>query len=151
VAGCVVRFERTFTKEFGRLDEDTQVELISHAEVLERVGPGLGRQLVDTLRGSAYANMKELRFNTAGGVWRVAFAFDPDGRAVLLVAGNKINLWGDDEADFYERLIFVADSRFKAYLKRVDASKKKAAAEAAAQAAEKGERPKPTSGRRRMR
>jgi Phage derived protein Gp49-like (DUF891) len=33
--------------------------------------------------------MKELRFDAASGVWRVAFAFDPARRAVLLVAGDK--------------------------------------------------------------
>jgi hypothetical protein len=33
--------------------------------------------------------MKELRFDAADGVWRVAFAFDPKRKAVLLVAGNK--------------------------------------------------------------
>jgi hypothetical protein len=29
---------------------------------------------VDTLKGSRYGNMKELRFDVAEGVWRVAFA-----------------------------------------------------------------------------
>jgi hypothetical protein len=33
--------------------------------------------------------MKELRFAAAGGVWRVAFAFDPKRKAILLVAGDK--------------------------------------------------------------
>jgi hypothetical protein len=33
--------------------------------------------------------MKEIRFDAAGGVWRVAFAFDPKRRAILLVAGGK--------------------------------------------------------------
>jgi hypothetical protein len=36
-----------------------------------------------------HANMKELRFKVAHGVWRVAFAFDPERQAILLVAGNK--------------------------------------------------------------
>ncbi len=33
--------------------------------------------------------MKELRFDAAGGVWPVAFAFDPKRNAVLLIAGDK--------------------------------------------------------------
>lgn len=33
--------------------------------------------------------MKELRFKVAGGVWRVAFAFDPKCKGILLVAGDK--------------------------------------------------------------
>ncbi|MFN7933070.1 MAG: type II toxin-antitoxin system RelE/ParE family toxin [Bryobacteraceae bacterium] len=44
---------------------------------------------MDTLKDSDCANMKELRFNAAGGVWRVAFAFDPQRAAILLIAGDK--------------------------------------------------------------
>jgi hypothetical protein len=33
--------------------------------------------------------MKELRFSAADGEWRVAFAFDPRRRAILLAAGDK--------------------------------------------------------------
>jgi hypothetical protein len=33
--------------------------------------------------------MKELRFDADNGVWRVAFAFDPNREAILLVAGDK--------------------------------------------------------------
>jgi hypothetical protein len=125
-----VRFERNFEKELKQLDEDVRVELLAHAQVLEHRGPSLGRPLVDTLKGSAYQNMKELRFNVARGVWRVAFAFDPDSKGLLLVAGNKVGLWGKDEEAFYRRLIEVADTRFKAYLDRVEEAKKRAAARA---------------------
>jgi len=83
------------------MNEDVQAELLAHATMLEEKGPSLGRPFVDTLKGSAYTNMKELRFSTAEGVWRVAFAFDKQSRAVLLVAGDKINLWGKDENKFY--------------------------------------------------
>lgn len=51
--------------------------------------PAAGRPRVDTLKGSIYPNMTELRFDADAGVWRVAFAFDPRRRAVLLVAGDK--------------------------------------------------------------
>lgn len=42
-----------------------------------------------TLKGSRFANMKELRFDTGGGVWRFDFAFDPARKAILLVAADK--------------------------------------------------------------
>jgi hypothetical protein len=29
--------------------------------------------------------MKELRFKAADGVWRIAFAFDPEQKAILLI------------------------------------------------------------------
>jgi hypothetical protein len=33
--------------------------------------------------------MKELRFDAEGGVWRFAFAFDPNREAIILVGGDK--------------------------------------------------------------
>ena len=57
--------------------------------------------------------MKELRFKADGGVWRVAFAFDPRRNVVLLVAGDKS---GTSEKRFYKRLIEKADKRYKEHL-----------------------------------
>lgn len=51
----------------------------------------------------------------SGGVWRVAFAFDPRRHAVLLVAGDKS---GGSEKRFYARLISKADQRFDSHLQR---------------------------------
>lgn len=68
---------------------------------------------VDILNGSRHANMKELRFKANDGVWRVAFAFDPDRKAVLLVSGDKS---GGGEKRFYKALIKRADARFDRYL-----------------------------------
>ena len=84
--------------------------------LLERFGPQLGRPHVDTLNGSRHSNMKELRLSTADGVWRVAFAFDPERRAVLLVAGEKS---GGSQRRFYRALIRKADERFDRHLARL--------------------------------
>ncbi len=48
-----------------------------------------GRPRVDTLKGARHANLKELRFEASDGVWRVALAFDPRRRGILLAAGDK--------------------------------------------------------------
>jgi hypothetical protein len=58
--------------------------------------------------------MKGLRFDAADGVWRVAFAFGPNRRAILLVCGDKS---GGSERRFYRRLIEKADARFDAHLR----------------------------------
>src|SRR5438093_941503 len=84
--------------------------------LLQQLGPQLRRPHADTLEGSRHANMKELRFDAAGGVWRIAFAFDPERKAVLLVAGDKS---GGSQKAFYRELIRKADRRFDAHLKRV--------------------------------
>jgi hypothetical protein len=60
--------------------------------------------------------MKELRFSATGGEWRVAFAFDPRRKAILLVAGDKS---GGGEKRFYRELIRRADDRFDAHLTRL--------------------------------
>jgi len=60
--------------------------------------------------------MKELRFRAADGVWRVAFAFDPNRKAILLVAGDKS---GVSEKRFYRQLIGTADRRLDAHVARI--------------------------------
>ena len=57
--------------------------------------------------------MKEIRFDWAGGVWRVAFAFDQERAAILLVSGNKSSV---DQRRFYKKLIATADKRFNGHL-----------------------------------
>lgn len=96
-----------FEPEFDRLSEEVQDEILAHATLLEQFGPLLGRPRVDTLNGSRHPNMKELRFDAADRVWRVAFAFDPKRRAVLLVAGDKS---GGSAKHFYAELIRKADA-----------------------------------------
>lgn len=108
-----VRFHDDFEDEFEELSQIVQDELLARAKLLGEFGPTLGRPHVDTLNGSAYANMKEFRFSAAGGVWRVAFAFDPKREAILLVAGDKS---GGSENRFYRRLIGKADDRYARHL-----------------------------------
>lgn len=84
-----VLLHEEFAVEVKAMDVSVRREILAHAALLQAFGPQLGRPRVDTLKGSRYANMKELRFNAADGVWRVAFAFDPKRRAVLLAAGDK--------------------------------------------------------------
>jgi hypothetical protein len=113
-----VRFEDEFEREFVALDVAVQDELLAGARLLRQYGPRLGRPHVDTLKGAKHANLKELRFDVAGGVWRVAFAFDPNRHAILLVAGDKSGV-GQDR--FYGRLIALADRRYAAHLQRLKA------------------------------
>ncbi len=117
-----VLFYEEFEPEFDALPEDVQDELLTHAKLLEQLGPQLGRPRADTLNGSRHANMKELRFDAADGVWRVAFAFDPHRKAILLVCGDKS---GGSEKRFYRQLIEKADARFDAHLARIKREKEK--------------------------
>jgi hypothetical protein len=111
-----VTFSPEFESEFDNLAVAVQDELLAQAMVIETFGPTAKRPRVDTLRGSRFANMKELRFDADNGVWRVAFAFDRQRKAVLLVGGDKS---GGSEKRFYKRLISIADQRFQAHLNRI--------------------------------
>ena len=117
-----VEFDPAFEAEFDELSQEVQDELLAQAKLLEQFGPELGRPRVDTLNGSAHANMKELRFEVAGGVWRAAFAFDPQRTAILLVAGNKA---GTGSRRFYRQFVRKADARFDAHLARLAQRKRK--------------------------
>lgn len=108
-----VDFHSQFVREFEALDEDVQDELFAHVDALKVLGPQMGRPRVDTLAGSRHANMKELRFDAADGVWRFAFAFDPRRKAIILCGGDKS---GGSQKRFYRQLIEKADGRFDAHL-----------------------------------
>ena len=116
-----VLFHDAFNAEFEALQEDLQDEFLAHAKLLATFGPDLGRPTVDTLKGSRHSNMKELRFSWNGQVWLVAFAFDPQRQAIVLVGGDK---GGADQRRFYKRLLAVADARYDDHVATLSQSNK---------------------------
>ena len=111
-----VEIDDEFEPEFDAFDEDVRIEIFARSRLLQQFGPQLGRPHVDTLKNSQHANMKELRFSVADGEWRLAFAFDPARKAILLVAGDKSGVSGKR---FYRTLIRKADERFDRHLARL--------------------------------
>ena len=105
-----------FDDWFTALDEDGQVEVLAKVNLLKLLGPQLGRPHADTLKGSMHANMKELRADTKDMVMRIAFAFDPNRAAILLVAGNKT---GVRQKRFYRQLITRADELYNTHLSTI--------------------------------
>jgi hypothetical protein len=111
-----IEFHDDFYAEFNSWSEVAQDAVLSTMVKLRLFGPSLGRPSVDTLKGSQFSNMKELRVDAEGGVWRIAFAFDPKRRAILLTGGNKTGISKDR---FYATLIRVADERYKKHLRAI--------------------------------
>lgn len=109
-----------FSVEAMLFSEEVREELAFKIRLLQEFGPQLSRPHVDTLNASKHANMKELRFDADNGVWRVAFAFDPERKAILLVAGDKS---GGSQTKFYKALIKRADKRFDEHLKETEQKK----------------------------
>ncbi len=111
-----VLFHDEFTAEFEQLPPEVQDELLAYVKLLQGVGYQLRRPHADTLKGSRHSNMKELRFKVNNGVWRVAYAFDPQRQAIILVAGDKT---GVSQKRFYKQLITKADQRFNDHLRQL--------------------------------
>lgn len=115
-----VRLHDAFGPEYAELSEAVQDEILALMALLKEYGPKLGRPHADTLNDSEYANMKELRFNADGGVWRVTYAFDPKREGILLAAGDKS---GVSEKRFYKQLILKSDARYGDHLTKLKESR----------------------------
>lgn len=109
-------YEVNFTDKFGLwwegLTVSQQEDIAARVELLEQLGPTLGRPVVDLVKGSAFHNMKELRCSSDGAL-RVLFAFDPRRQAILLIGGDK----SDDWNAWYDRSIPEADELYTQYLR----------------------------------
>lgn len=98
------------------LDDDSLAQVYAALQILTERGPSLGRPLVDTVSASRHRNMKELRPGSAGrSEIRILFAFDPERKAIMLVAGDKAGNW----QRWYKRNIPKADELFDAHVKRL--------------------------------
>ncbi|WP_369371576.1 type II toxin-antitoxin system RelE/ParE family toxin [Promicromonospora sp. Populi] len=90
------------------LPDDTYDLVSARIDLLEVNGPQLGRPAVDRITRSNRHNMKELRADTI----RILFLFDPNRRAILLVAGDKAGSWNA----WYPSAIRLAEDRFTGWL-----------------------------------
>lgn len=111
-------WEIEYTDQFGawfeNLDEGVQDAVVAAVEVLSDRGPELKRPLVDTIKVSRYANMKELR--PPGGNLRILFAFDPRRMAILLIGGDKTNRWDE----WYRENVPIADALYAEHLEELN-------------------------------
>ena len=83
-------------------------------ELLELHGPELGRPHVDTLRGSRFPNLKELRVQQRGRPFRILFAFDPRRNAYLILGGDKTG-----DKNWHIDAIRRADAIYAQHLKEI--------------------------------
>ena len=109
----IVLYHDEFDAWLNEQDESLQDALLFSIELLQAEGPMLGRPYVDTVKGSKYPNLKELRVQHRGEPWRVLFAFDPKRRAIILLGGNKTG----SGSNWYKENIRIADKRFEEHLR----------------------------------
>ena len=101
------RFETWLREQEQALQE----KMLADLGKLKVYGPDLPRPYADTLKGSRYRNMKELRVQFSGKPIRAFYAFDPIRQAIVLCAGAKTQ-----DKHFYNRMIRIADDEFSAWL-----------------------------------
>ncbi|EML4853647.1 type II toxin-antitoxin system RelE/ParE family toxin [Morganella morganii] len=111
----VIETTDTFDEWFDALYDTDRANVLASMMVLRDRGPMLSRPYADTVNGSSYSNMKELRVQSKGDPIRAFFAFDPKRKGILLCAGNKTG----DEKRFYEVMIPIADREFAAHLDKL--------------------------------
>ena len=92
--------------------ENGQESIRIKVELLAEYGPHLPRPHADTLKGSKLSNLKELRAQTEYNLFRVAFLFDEERKAILLIGGDKK---GKNEKRFYRHLIKRAEEIYRQY------------------------------------
>ncbi len=97
-----------------------QEAIDSHVGLLKALGPALSRPHVDTIKGSQFPNMKELRVQKAGRPLRILFAFDPHRTALLLLGGDKT---GDKR--WYAKAVPQADRLFALHLTELEKTGKR--------------------------
>ena len=95
------------------LDAPERVRVVAAFDELRERGPTLGRPYVDSVKGSRYHHMKELR--PFGSNIRVLFAFDRRRVAVALVGGDKTNNW----KGWYRQNVRVADQSYGQHLRSI--------------------------------
>jgi len=113
-----VAYEVEFTDEFGEwwdsLTGDEQDSVRESVNILREFGIKLTRPLADTIRGSKFPNMRELRIQHQGRPYRVLYAFDPRRTAMLLIGGDKTG-----RPDWYEEFVPKADKIYAQHLKEI--------------------------------
>ena len=110
-----MKWEIEYTDEFGEwwdsLTDEGQDSTTVSVTLLEKLGPNLPRPHSDTVKGSMFPNMKELRTQHEGKPNRTLYVFDPRRAAILLIGGNKTG-----QKNWYKTFIPIADRLFTEHL-----------------------------------
>ena len=102
------------TQEFDcwieNLDTKIKVKILSRLYLLKRFGPQLGRPYADSINGSRFSNLKELRISALNQEIRIFYVIDRNREILLLIGGNK-----SGNKRFYKTMIKTADNIYSNY------------------------------------
>jgi hypothetical protein len=112
----MIKTTNRFDIWYSSLCASDRANVLAALLLLRDRGPQLSRPYADTVKGSRFHNMKELRIQSRGEPLRAFFIFDPFRDAILLCAGNKAG----NEKRFYDEMLSVADREYTNYLNNSD-------------------------------
>jgi hypothetical protein len=107
-----ISYTQEYEDWFSAQEEENKMAINAKVILLSEFGPHLGRPYVDTIHGSKYKNLKELRIKYKNTVFRILFCFDRSRNCWLLIGGNKK---GKNEGRFYDNLIDLAEKLLEKY------------------------------------
>jgi hypothetical protein len=114
----VVAYEVEFSDEFeawwNGLTIPEQTSITFSVDLLINYGIDLKRPHADTISGSTYPNMRELRVQHEGRPYRILYAFDPRRVAFLLIGGDKTG-----NKRWYEEFVPKADAIYATHLREL--------------------------------
>lgn len=110
-----VEYADEFEAWWNGLSEAEQESVSRNVKHLMDEGPALKRPYADTVYGSKFVNMKELRVQHEGRPYRVLYAFDPRRCAMLLIGGDKTG-----NSRWYREFIPKADAIFAQHLREIE-------------------------------
>ena len=113
---CEVEFTPEFEAWWDSLDADEQESVDFSVRLLEEFGVHLKRPHADSIKGSRFSNLRELRCQHQGRPYRILYAFDPLRVALLLIGGDKTG-----RPDWYETFVPLADKLFERHLVALNA------------------------------
>lgn len=112
--GLEVEFTDEFLQWWESLSAEEQDSVDSSVHMLEDAGPALPRPYADTVRGSEFPNMRELRIQHQGRPYRVLHAFDPRRTGMLLIRGDKTG-----NSRWYQEFVPKADAIYTQHLREL--------------------------------
>jgi hypothetical protein len=107
-----IEYTKEYETWFTNQEEENKMAINTKVILLQEFGPNLGRPYVDTIHGSKYTNLKELRINRKNTALRILFCFNKIRNCWLLIGGNKK---GKNEPDFYKKIINQAEDLIRKY------------------------------------
>ncbi|WP_236120222.1 type II toxin-antitoxin system RelE/ParE family toxin [Yersinia pestis] len=111
----MVLFSQRFDDWLNEQEDALQEKVLADLKKLQVYGPELPRPYADTVKGSRYKNMKELRVQFSGRPIRAFYAFESDSSGYRSCAGDKSN-----DKRFYEKLVRIAEDEFTAHLNTLE-------------------------------